>query len=152
MTYIHFASVFPFFFQQVMNFTDIFTDEDITRDMKFYMTQINEVQLYRKVLLWLPSSNTCTCVCIYIVPVHTGYWYNNYCVTYMYCVSPGNVQHIHAITRYQWLGVYYYTHAHVEAMSCSCTLLGLQKLFLECVFINRSHCELPEYPINAGNE
>jgi hypothetical protein len=29
--------------QQVMNFTDIFTDEDITRELKFYMTRINEV-------------------------------------------------------------------------------------------------------------
>jgi hypothetical protein len=28
--------------QQVMNFTDIFTDEDITRELKFYMTRINE--------------------------------------------------------------------------------------------------------------
>ena len=29
--------------QQVMNFTDIFTDEDITRELNFYMTRINEV-------------------------------------------------------------------------------------------------------------
>ena len=42
------------------------------------------------------------------------------------------------------------THMHMlKLCPCSCTLLGLQKL--ECVFINRSHCELPEYPINSGN-
>jgi hypothetical protein len=33
---------YNFLFRQVMNFTDIFTDEDITRELKFYMTRINE--------------------------------------------------------------------------------------------------------------
>ncbi|CAI8008073.1 Glutaminase A [Geodia barretti] len=33
---------YNFLFRQVMNFTDIFTDEDITRELNFYMTRINE--------------------------------------------------------------------------------------------------------------
>ena len=41
--YNYIASLCTFYLQEVMNFTDIFTDEDITRDLKFYMTQINEV-------------------------------------------------------------------------------------------------------------
>ena len=38
------SSLYLSYLQQVLNFTDIFTDEDIVRDLKFYMTKINQVR------------------------------------------------------------------------------------------------------------